>query len=1138
MLTMGTVGRVAAFGLLFGAVFTSGCSKDEEEAAPVAVVKAPPKPPKVTFEDKLEKAHALANAGKHDESVAALLPLLAEQPANLEVWTEVALQASVVEDPGALLDQLSADEAIGGQDVAHHTLRADLALAANRSDDALAAARLIAAQDAPASAALRALAVQAGAAIDRTRLDPENAADALILAQDADKAADKKTLLDLAATLDHWRVSMVLLPQYASLLGDKRVGESAQAVVEALVLRLETSDSLRAKLHGTSLRLEQAADPAVRKAEGVDGAKRRAAKATEAAKLANAHRLGGQVPGFLREAVDAYVQALQVDTAFELAKELDAARRQGEDPACDKTAVIVSNTARLAGDYETALAAGEQAFFGRMESAQRVSARSTAAEAAKAKAGKAKAEKAKGEKAKAGKAKASGTPEAAAVVDGEPPSDAAKTGDEEAEEAVSEPAEAIDPNFRRPNGAAKAWALAAAESCVHDDVEPALEALRAQGARVARALVQHCEGDFSALESLSVDAGSDWAWLVAVRRGQLQVGSAAAVQTLDDVIRSRAQALSASGGWAYSPRVIEAHLELERHARLMGDSAARGRALKGLQAGSFAETPQGDASVGVQSEVAVRDLMNAQSSGAPPSAVPSEILPQADWLALTMGTAAPDGATSPAAHWATARSELSNGNNAAATTAYESAFTSSLAARQGIWSPVLASDFADGLDVEAELARVGPADDARFVLHEWARHLDFKRMAARIGDNATLGMQPSAQRAVRLALARERTRTLLWLAGAADAPVEARKARQEAWAAAVGDCVLDYQPVGSLGALRAYSGDASVFSFFIGRDAVELMVVTPTNVISRTLAPSLVDDIAAYRNALELAASQGVEAAVLAGDRVRAAVFDPVSAQLSGPRYFMVAPAPLLSVPFQALPEQARGLRFFADIRRIGATPLVGPLVVQSEAREAARPEYVVDLLGIDVQNETPKIAVVGDEVARTMAAAGLSAPNELNSLTNLMGGGRLKILRGDEASTAAAIGSLPNARYVHVTSLGDNDSAGLGLSDGELSLGALRCGPVPAVFASLAAPGRMEYQLVRAICMINSGTKSVLVSLWDVPVRARYPFIRSTYAALGAEGAAGAAMVNGRKALHEVELDDEVLGPAVWGGFLLIGSP
>gem|GEM_PF-5044688 len=1151
MLTTGTVGRAIALGFLFG-VAASGCGGEDEQVAPVEVVKTKPKAPKVTFEDKVEKAQALANAGKHDEAIGAFLPLLAEQPENQEVWAEVLLQAGAVDDAGALLDQLSAAEAIGGQTLAHHTLRAELALLAQRPDDALAAARLIAEEDAGYSAALRALAAKAGAGFDRSRLDPTNPADALILAEDAEKADERKTLLDLASTLDHWRVNMALVPQYTSLLDDRRVGESATAVLEALTIKLENSDSLRAKFFATSLRLDAWADPearnslgsGARKAVVVDGAKLRVAKATEAAKLANANRLGGLVPDFLSVAVEAHVQVLEIDAALELAAEMDAARREAEDPACDETAVLVSKVARLAGDFELALSAGEQAFFGRVESAQRAGARAAAVEATK----KAQADAAKTEADDSANADKASAPDDAPKEVAAPKADngdVANAGPkpppakQPAASATEEDEDIgpVDPSFRRPAGAAEVWALAAAESCVSDDVEPALEALRAQDARIARALLAHCEGDFAALGAATVDGSSDWAWLVASRQSQLQVGTAGAVGSVSSAINARSSALLASSGWAYAPHVIEAHLEWERHGRLAGDQSAREQAMTALLSGSFADTPIDASSVGIQSEVAVRNLFANQASEAPPSGVPSEILNSADWLALTMGTSAPEGATSAAAHWAAARQELTAGNATGAAEAYERAFKASTAERQGIWSPVLASDFADGPDIEAELARVGPLHDARFVLHEWARHLDFKRMAARIGDNPTLGMAESERRALRIALARERVRTVLWLAGAADAPVEERKASDAAWSAAVGDCVLDYQAVESLSALRAFTGDASVFSFYLGSDAVELMLITPTNVVTRALPGSVVSDVAAYRSALETAAERGVSAGVLAGDRVRATVFDPVSEQLSGPRYFILAPSPLLMVPMQALPEQTRGLRFFADIRRVGASPLAGPLMSQGD-EDAAASEYTVDLLGIDVLNQTPKVAVVGDEVARTMAAAGLSAPNELNSLTALMGGGRLKVLRGDEATTTAVSESLAKARYLHVTSLGEEQSAGFQLTDSAMPLGALRCGPVPAVLASLAAPARTEVQLVRAICLINSGTSSVVTSLWDVPVRARYPFIRATYAALGSEGAVGAAMVSGRKAVRDVELDDEVLGPAVWGGFLLIGLP
>ena len=81
VLTTGTVGRAIALGFLFG-VAASGCGGEDEQVAPVEVVKTKPKAPKVTFEDKVEQAQALANAGKHDEAIGAFLPLLAEQPDN------------------------------------------------------------------------------------------------------------------------------------------------------------------------------------------------------------------------------------------------------------------------------------------------------------------------------------------------------------------------------------------------------------------------------------------------------------------------------------------------------------------------------------------------------------------------------------------------------------------------------------------------------------------------------------------------------------------------------------------------------------------------------------------------------------------------------------------------------------------------------------------------------------------------------------------------------------------------------------------------------------------------------------------------------------------------------------------------
>jgi CHAT domain-containing protein len=111
-------------------------------------------------------------------------------------------------------------------------------------------------------------------------------------------------------------------------------------------------------------------------------------------------------------------------------------------------------------------------------------------------------------------------------------------------------------------------------------------------------------------------------------------------------------------------------------------------------------------------------------------------------------------------------------------------------------------------------------------------------------------------------------------------------------------------------------------------------------------------------------------------------------------------------------------------------------------------------------------------------------------------------------------------------------------MADRAIELGELRCTPSPAVFATLGASAPTEHQLARAICLINSGAKSVMVELWDLPARVRFPFVRSTYAALGTEGAAGSAMVGARKTLRDVDASEEPFGPSTWGGFVLIGLP
>ena len=103
-------------------------------------------------------------AGNYAEALPDLEKALAATPTDDAAWDAVELAALRGGQSAALLDRLSADQAIGGRVDRHQALRAELALSSNRAADALTAARALEALNAGDSAALVVRAIRAGAA--------------------------------------------------------------------------------------------------------------------------------------------------------------------------------------------------------------------------------------------------------------------------------------------------------------------------------------------------------------------------------------------------------------------------------------------------------------------------------------------------------------------------------------------------------------------------------------------------------------------------------------------------------------------------------------------------------------------------------------------------------------------------------------------------------------------------------------------------------------------------------------------------------------------------------------------------------------------------------------------------------------
>ena len=166
----------------------------------------PPPPPEVApvvvEKSDLEKARESFATGHPAEAVKAAERFLSGHPDNDSVWDLLERSALQSGEAAALVDRLSADQAIGGRVDRHHVLRGSLALVANRPADALTAAKALATVAPGDAAALVAGAVRLGAPAPEA-LDP---AVSLLLAA----MADPKTVIDPAVdALPGWRVAVV-----------------------------------------------------------------------------------------------------------------------------------------------------------------------------------------------------------------------------------------------------------------------------------------------------------------------------------------------------------------------------------------------------------------------------------------------------------------------------------------------------------------------------------------------------------------------------------------------------------------------------------------------------------------------------------------------------------------------------------------------------------------------------------------------------------------------------------------------------------------------------------------------------------------------------------------------------------------
>jgi hypothetical protein len=323
--------------LLFSLVWAVGCGQDDnapdQDLQPTDVqVEPEPEPEPEPVLDPMDEAMGKVERGELAEGMAAVEALLADNADNAELWFALELCALGSGSPGELLDRLSPTEAIGSQTLAHHSLRATLALAAGRPADAVDAANALKGGSPAVAAAFLARAVQAGAEVPADTLDVTAPGDALVLLMSETNAKKRLELLTTAAGVEGWRAALI---RAELLLATEEQHDAGIAELTAVA----ASDDPRAIIIAATRRLALIEDPA-----------EAAPVAVEAAQKALAAHDTTTATAFLTQAVDLLMRQGKADEALEVARTHLAALPEEPSPVRGQALAATVGAALITGE--------------------------------------------------------------------------------------------------------------------------------------------------------------------------------------------------------------------------------------------------------------------------------------------------------------------------------------------------------------------------------------------------------------------------------------------------------------------------------------------------------------------------------------------------------------------------------------------------------------------------------------------------------------------------------------------------------------------------------------------------------------------------------------------------------------------
>jgi hypothetical protein len=451
-----------------------------------------------------------------------------------------------------------------------------------------------------------------------------------------------------------------------------------------------------------------------------------------------------------------------------------------------------------------------------------------------------------------------------------------------------------------------------------------------------------------------------------------------------------------------------------------------------------------------------------------------------------------------------------------------------------------AVDGSEGVDLEKDVAllrRIGGemATGLALSAHDIGHRMNKTHLDLSLGMDQVYGVSDEAREALLAAVSKARADVSAWHMGQMDFPeasLDAVAAAEDV-AAGTSDAFKTLLPLKGSTAqdLLVDLRRGAVLSYRAAHGQIQAVVLSREGNGIKDLGSTaeifkLAND---YRQAMMLSAPDAkTKTEHSAGHFLRTKLVDPFIGELTGiGRYVIVGPPELTAYPFTAMPEQAEGLRWLADIRQMAASPTVSDL--QRDMRDVTPDTYKLDFLAFGGAKKAP------DENELT----NFEAPNELRECGRYFKGGFDAVKIGDEATLEVWREHAPTARYIHLAELSPGMNGGFQFADGTLSLNEVRNTEINAVMVVITARADPAQQQHRARAFLDAGARWVLVVGWDILDRHRVRYLTNIYESMNQERPPVRALSEGRNRLisngmSNIDMDD----PAIWAGLTLFGKP